>query len=363
MLQPSLSESQESSSPCFKPHQRGGGCCSNVMNVKNMLFVIASFKPHQRGGGCCSETLRFLFNVSLEVSNPISGEVGAAAYWFQYLHPRRRHVSNPISGEVGAAAGICTFTRTLMSSRFKPHQRGGGCCSNRSCSLRFARHSSFKPHQRGGGCCSGERHALVHDYVYRFQTPSAGRWVLQPTATSRLSLRLALVSNPISGEVGAAAFVCAFLSATLIPRFKPHQRGGGCCSYSLSFIEDDLRFMFQTPSAGRWVLQRPLCRQPPVPRPPVSNPISGEVGAAAPAGHAGEPPDRDVSNPISGEVGAAAIHGSCPGHRGCWFQTPSAGRWVLQRAAMHFYNTHQVYVSNPISGEVGAAAYELPDCF
>ncbi len=37
----------------------------------------------------------------------------------------------------------------------------------------------FKPHQRGGGCCSGTINMLTISGVLTFQTPSAGRWVLQ----------------------------------------------------------------------------------------------------------------------------------------------------------------------------------------
>ncbi len=37
-------------------------------------------------------------------------------------------VSNPISGEVGAAAYDTTYS-VAMTECFKPHQRGGGCCS------------------------------------------------------------------------------------------------------------------------------------------------------------------------------------------------------------------------------------------
>ncbi len=69
-------------------------------------------------------------------------------------------------------------------------------------------------------------------------------------------MMLAVVSNPISGEVGAAAEKSPFESA--------------------------VGQMFQTPSAGRWVLQR-------------------EISAKAAA-------EADAK-----------------------FQTPSAGRWVLQR--------------------------------
>ncbi len=66
---------------CFKPHQRGGGCCSGPVPL-GRLRRVGCFKPHQRGGGCCSATSGFSPTSSVRgVSNPISGEVGAAA-WF-----------------------------------------------------------------------------------------------------------------------------------------------------------------------------------------------------------------------------------------------------------------------------------------
>ncbi len=89
------------------------------------------------------------------------------------------------------------------------------------------------------------------------------------------------VSNPISGEVGAAAPDSGRDSRPQPHRrFKPHQRGGGCCS-----------------SVGRLCLTSSTAL--------VSNPISGEVGAAA----------------QSHKFALGILAG---------FQTPSAGRWVLQ---------------------------------
>ncbi len=65
--------------------------------------------------------------------------------------------------------------------------------------------------------------------------------------------------------------------------------------------------------------------------PHVSNPISGEVGAAAQVVEA-KGLDLDiVSDPISGEVGAAAPFWVFFGGIIWEFQTPSAGRWVLQQ--------------------------------
>ncbi len=142
-------------------------------------------------------------------------------------------VSNPISGEVGAAAW----------SKFNYEKR----------------------------------------IVEKFQTPSAGRWVLQLGASELLTAEMEEVSNPISGEVGAVAVEAR-----------------------LELVADG---KFQTPSAGRWVLQQRLSvRWPTTSR--VSNPISGEVGAAAPLAQRQLRTAQHVSNPISGEVGAAASRSS-----------------------------------------------------
>ena len=64
-----------------------------------------------------------------------------------------------------------------------------------------------------------------------------------------------------------------------------------------------------------------------------------------------------VSNPISGEVGAAACQNDADRDNQNKFQTPSAGRWVLQRGLPCSGSAARA-VSNPISGEVGAAAGE-----
>ncbi len=90
----------------------------------------------------------------------------------------------------------------------------------------------------------------------------------------------------------------------------------------------------------------------------IRRPISGEVGAAAPRFlFLFLPPLLTVSNPISGEVGAAAPLLNHPVYNN-WrkFQTPSAGRWVLQQVHQQAATDSWPLVSNPISGEVGAAA-------
>ncbi len=73
-------------------------------------------------------------------------------------------VSNPISGEVGAAA-VRQSPAPGLRAGFKPHQRGGGCCSRpQVCAFHDDGHLRFKPHQRGGGCCSprGSEESLQH---------------------------------------------------------------------------------------------------------------------------------------------------------------------------------------------------------
>ncbi len=138
---------------------------------------------------------------------------------------------------------------------FKPHQRGGGCC-NIGISHLDLDTLGFKPHQRGGGCCNLHVSVSCSMLSGRFQTPSAGRWVLQ------LDRRY----QAFTGQV-----------------------------------------VFQTPSAGRWVLQPTNVTTGSRSLLPVSNPISGEVGAATP-GRSARPSATLPS-----------------------FQTPSAGRWVLQQ--------------------------------
>ena len=241
------------------------------------------FKPHQRGGGCCSDpSLNPNWGAIGIVSNPISGEVGAAAV----LQPvpqvhRNHHVSNPISGEVGAAARLSGFP-SAQTAGFKPHQRGGGCCSSRS----------TKDSTLGSGW---------------FQTPSAGRWVLQLQTFVRLIVGFVTFQTPSAGRWVLQPSFSTSRTRSTIWSFKPHQRGGGCCS-ALFTVGGSILLVFQTPSAGRWVLQLPGSYDRHRASGEVSNPISGEVGAAA---------------AISREINAAVDK----------FQTPSAGRWVLQHSA------------------------------
>ncbi len=240
---------------CFKPHQRGGGCCSPVRRVVTEI-LLSCFKPHQRGGGCCSRPLLRGRGFHPQVSNPISGEVGAAAaggvdggesHACQFQTPsagrwvlqlqfrggapdRQRHVSNPISGEVGAAASRTVRSVPPLSWVSNPISgEVGAAASHTAVSLTARR--SFKPHQRGGGCCS---------------TPNSRKLVGFGKGN--------LVSNPISGEVGAAAKLVKLSGSEALHSFKPHQRGGGCCSppfiSSSLFKELNTRFREPPPPGG-----------------------------------------------------------------------------------------------------------------
>ncbi len=55
--------------------------------------------------------------------------------------------------------------------------------------------------------------------------------------------------------------------------FKPHQRGGGCCSYTLGKVEAD-KAIYTPTEVWELIAENDHYG-------PVSNPISGEVGAAA----------------------------------------------------------------------------------
>ncbi len=164
-----------------------------------------------------------------------------------------------------------------------------------------------------------------------FQTPSAGRWVLQQCVVARCRCCGVAVSNPISGEVGAAALGGFPLAPSTSTSFKPHQRGGGCCSGGSSF-----------PS--------------PLPGHKVSNPISGEVGAAAKISLLGLDIAEIVSNPISGEVGAAASSEDRVGQRLGSVSNPNSGEVGAAAPSRATTPAILLAVSNPISGEVGAAA-------
>ncbi len=174
----SLRSSSTCWATCFKLHQRGGGCCSVCGGCQDETQY--RFKPHQRGGGCCSIALDDLRRGDHEVSNPISGEVGAAAEKIEIAAALFAKFQTPSAGRWVLQHGDLCACIAKTTGSFKPHQRGGGCCSSSRSSWVIPRTSGrFKPHQRGGGCCS-----------------------------------------PLRGRAGAAT----------LSSFKPHQRGGGCCS-------------------------------------------------------------------------------------------------------------------------------------
>ncbi len=131
----------------FKPHQRGGGCCSWQRLSSPVAMVLRRFKPHQRGGGCCSQVSR--------VPHPWRGRC---------FKPHQRG---------GGCCSLSSFPSLSSTSPcFKPHQRGGGCCSHRTPTTRTpARSSRFKPHQRGGGCCSLKQFLFQRRGTSPFQTP------------------------------------------------------------------------------------------------------------------------------------------------------------------------------------------------
>ncbi len=267
----------------FQTPSAGRWVLQRTKAINHLYYAGVCFKPHQRGGGCCSAE-----NETAVVLTVTRFQTPSAGRWVlqrcgQVLQGRNRpRVSNPISGEVGAAA-----SRRLMVRPLQP--------------------SSFKPHQRGGGCCSAIAMPEELKILDMFQTPSAGRWVLQPSLPTRRSTACPWFQTPSAGR--------------WVLQLEAEQKA----------IKAYLAF--QTPSAGRWVLQPEDAEEGFAVDPWVSNPISGEVGAAVCRPFLPCPQPRHVSNPISGEVGAAARVGK-----------------PRPRPA------HQV--SNPISGEVGAAARE-----
>ena len=87
-----------------------------------------------------------------------------------------------------------------------------------------------------------------------FQTPSAGRWVLQRDL--RESGRQGhQVSNPISGEVGAAAAAVMTAADAVNKMFQTPSAGRWVLQPEVADEVEGLGIQFQTPSAGRWVLQ------------------------------------------------------------------------------------------------------------
>ncbi len=167
-------------SKCFKPHQRGGGCCSYIERVKSLIAEI-EFQTPSAG--------RWVLQRCQELAPAASDrqfQTPSAGRWVL------QRVSRPMW--------------PFAATRFKPHQRGGGCCSQTPETLRFLFNVSAK-----------------------FQTPSAGRWVLQLVeAKARMAARYAF-QTPSAGR-WALQQTQWWASPSLSPCFKPHQRGGGCCS-------------------------------------------------------------------------------------------------------------------------------------
>ncbi len=133
--------------------------------------------------------------------------------------------------------------------------------------------------------------------------------MLQPSL-SGVSPQRTLVSNPISGEVGAAADVSYEIHTLPWTRFQTPSAGRWVLQLGV-IVWGGIAASFQTPSAGRWVLQHSAC-------------LWATVELMQ-------------------------------------FQTPSAGRWVLQLSGW-LRETYFAHVSNPISGEVGAAAPGACSC-
>ncbi len=323
---------------CFKPHQRGGGCCSWAL-TRVPPTPSPSFKPHQRGGGCCSSRPRTEPKTPTgPVSNPISGEVGAAAFTPVGCFLSDGYcVSNPISGEVGAAAALPQHPPRSHQPSFQTPSAGRWVLQPSLVLLCSVASWSFKPHQRGGGCCSGVYDIEVLGHRKQVSNPISGEVGAAAADFSGSDITGAdFVSNPISGEVGAAALRQGVGGYREGYRFKPHQRGGGCCSLG-------------GPGTGYLVRRK------------VSNPISGEVGAAA-SSYGTEDTNWTRFKPHQRGGGCCStledklLHAAI-----AWFQTPSAGRWVLQLPAACYGDRDRPRVSNPISGEVGAAACGVPD--
>ncbi len=367
-------------STSFKPHQRGGGCCSQLNNKFKREIAELEFQTPSAGRWVLQLAAALVkFFDGLVVSNPISGEVGAAAWktptlsrWWRSFKPHQRgggccskssgpdehprvHVSNPISGEVGAAADSGSILGADWRDGFKPHQRGGGCCSKAFAAFANAARLLFQTPSAGRWVL---QHALERRRLQsfcQFQTPSAGRWVLQQGHRPPSRDVVSIVSNPISGEVGAAAYSFFYKNASIQGSFKPHQRGGGCCSAVLELEPRWLQERFKPHQRGGgccslrvFIPIRPMrhrfkphqrgggcCSS----RFYLSSCIS--TGSFKPHQRGGgccSPPqgkeDEDalpvVSNPISGAVGAVAPHKEKKMKmRYLSFQTPSAGRWVL----------------------------------
>ena len=170
--------------------------------------------------------------LSRAVSNPISGEVGAAASSLVSSLRLLVTVSNPISGEVGAAAGMAFAWGQGDLGMFQTPSAGRWVLQQRDLPQRSWHYLRFKPHQRGGGCCSRDSMTFLSVWWQEFQTPSAGRWVLQLS-------KIEIATQDSNG-------------------FQTPSAGRWVLQQDVCVRKEEVVYEFQTPSAGRWVLQLAL---------------------------------------------------------------------------------------------------------
>ncbi len=115
-------------------------------------------------------------------------------------------VSNPISGEVGAAASDEVDSRDMLLREFQTPSAGRWVLQQFYAVKRGQNVWEFQTPSAGRWVLQP---VVVRDELWKagaeFQTPSAGRWVLQPASRFGTEGESRSVSNPISGEVGAAA--------------------------------------------------------------------------------------------------------------------------------------------------------------
>ncbi len=79
--------------------------------------------------------------------------------------------------------------------------------------------------------------------------------MLQPIVGFNTAILVGVVSNPISGEVGAAAAMDAVRGLLQARLFQTPSAGRWVLQRNLFLGHDSNCAVFQTPSAGRWVLQ------------------------------------------------------------------------------------------------------------
>ncbi len=224
--------------------------------------------------------LTLLIPVHHLVSNPISGEVGAAARVVLYAPPELHSMFQTPSAGRWVLQHQKAWALNMLIGEFQTPSAGRWVLQLRLWKIRQNFIEVSNPISGEVGAAADEFDYETCEQASMFQTPSAGRWVLQLGLFLAMSGLGFVVSNPISGEVGAAARIAFTMRCGIRSSFKPHQRGGGCCSILAVNAPSVYSIGFQTPSAGRWVLQHGLQLRAHRWR-GVSNPISGEVGAAA----------------------------------------------------------------------------------